>query len=152
MEKQKILQGIDIFKGLTPDELALIAQLCEDRKYRANEEVFSENSRGSEIYVLEKGKICIDLALTGKSKCATIHRVTDGQIFGELALVDRGRRSATAKCENDSEVLAINRDKLHSLFERNNHIGYIVLNNLATILAVRLRKTNLQLVASILWE
>lgn len=152
MEKQKILQGVDIFKGLTPDELALIAQLCEDRKYRANEEIFSENSRGSEIYVLERGKIRIDLALTGKSKCATIHRVTDGQIFGELALVDRGRRSATAKCDSDSEVLAINRDGLHDLFERNNHIGYVVLNNLATILAVRLRKTNLQLVASILWE
>lgn len=152
MEKQRILQGVDIFKGLTPDELALVAHLCEDRKYRANEEIFSENNRGSEIYILKRGKIRIDLALKGKSKCATIHRITDGQIFGELALVDRGRRSATAKCESDSEVLAISRDGLHDLFEKNNHIGYVVLNNLATILAVRLRKTNLQLVASILWE
>jgi len=152
MESQKLLERIEIFKGLTQDELGAIARLCEDRRYQANETIFDENSRGSEIYVIKKGKVRIDLGLTGKTDAATVHRVSDGDIFGELALVDTRRRSATAKCEKDSEIIAISRDGLLDLFDKNNHIGYVVIRNLATVLAARLRKTNLQLVASILWK
>ena len=152
MNRLNLLQGVDIFKGLTPDELNAISQLCEDREYQVNQEIFTEGSRGTEIYVLKKGKVRIELCLKGKTDTATVHRITDGQIFGELALVDKGPRSATAKCESRSEVIAISRDRLSELFGENNHIGYVVLKNLATVLAIRLRRANLQLVASILWE
>jgi CRP/FNR family cyclic AMP-dependent transcriptional regulator len=152
MEKQGILQRVDIFEGLTPDELDMISRFCEDRRYQADELIFAENSKGKEIYILQKGKVRIDLGLKVKSNHTTIHRITEGQVFGELALIDNGRRSATAKCESNSEIIAIDRDRLHDLFERNSHVGYVVLNNLARILVARLRRTNLQLIASILWE
>lgn len=152
MNNLKLLENVDIFKGLTSDELNAISQLCEDREYQVNQEIFNEGSRGTEIYILKKGKVRIDLSLTGKTDMATVHRISDGQTFGELALMDKGPRSATARCESRSEVVVLSRDRLSQLFGENNHIGYVVLKNLATLLAVRLRKTNLQLVASILWE
>ena len=75
-----------------------------------------------------------------------------GQIFGELVLVDRRSRSATAVCENDCEIITINRDKLDKLFEQDSRLGYTVMRNLAQLLAERLRRTDLMLVASVLWE
>lgn len=152
MERRKLLKKVDIFKGLSDEEIADIDRLCEEREYRKNEIILSENSLGNEIFILKKGKIRIDLAVKGRDDSATVHRIAEGQTFGELALVDRGRRCATACSEMDSTVLVIGRERLQELFEQNHRIGYVVMKNIAALLAVRLRKTNLQLIASILWE
>ena len=152
MALQEILKKADILEGLSQDEIAAVAELCEERSYKAGTAIFEESSRGEEVYLVKSGTVRIELALKGKTDVATVHRVTPGRSFGELALVDRGRRSATATCESDAEVLVLGRERLADLFESNNHIGYVLMGNLATILSARLRKTNLQLVASILWE
>lgn len=151
MEIRDVLGKVDIFCGLTHSELDLVAPLCEDRRYKANQVIFAEKSSGTDVYIVRKGKVRIEISLRGKD-CATVWRASDGQIFGELALVDRGRRSATAICETDCELIAINGDSLDQLFENNSRVGYVIMRNLASVLAGRLRKTNLQLLASILWE
>lgn len=104
------------------------------------------------MYVVKRGQVRIDLRLTSDSDCATVHRLREGQILGELALVDRRARSATATCDTPCEIVALNCDGLLGLFERNRDIGYVVIRNLAEIIATRLRKTNLQLVAMVCWE
>ena len=151
MEKET-LRKIHIFKGLSDRELEAIAELGEDRNYKAGEVIFNEGSRGEELYILKRGKVRIELALGQEGDSAGIHTVTEGQIFGELILVDKGQRSATAECESDCELMVLDRDRLYSLFEKNSHIGYTIMRNIASVLARRIRKTNLQLVASILRE
>ena len=152
MDSIRILKKVDMFRGLNPRQLESLAQVSEERKYRGGEAVFTEHSSGAEVYIIKKGKVCIELGLKGKSSPATIQRLGVGQIFGELALVDRRRRSATAICENDCEIITIDRDKLNELFERDSPLGYVVMRNLAQLLAGRLRRTDLMLVASVLWE
>jgi len=152
MDKQQLLSQISIFSRLTPVELDAIVETCEDREYKAGEIIFEENSLGSEMYVLKTGSIAIDLSLATKRDAVSIHRVTPGGILGEFALLDEGSRSATARCESDCEVVAIHRERLFKLFEKNTRIGYVVMKNLATVLAGRIRNTNLQLVASLLSE
>jgi CRP-like cAMP-binding protein len=152
MDTLKILERIDLFKGLSQDELSAVTELCEPRQCRADEVIFAEKSKGQEMYIVTKGKIRIELGIKGKTDCATIHRVGEGEIFGELVLVGEGRRSATARCETDCEVLSIGRDGLLRLFEQNARIGYVIIMKLASLLAARLKKTNLQLVSCFLWE
>jgi CRP-like cAMP-binding protein len=152
MDSTKILDKVDIFRGLSPHQLESLAQVSEERKYRSGEAVFTEHSSGGQIYIIKKGKVCIELGLKGKSNTATIQRLSVGQIFGELALVDKRSRSATAMCENDCEIITIDRDKLDELFEEDSRLGYVVMRNLAQLLAERLRRTDLMLVASVLWE
>jgi len=152
MDSIRILEKVDIFRGLSPRQLESLAQVSEERKYRGGEAVFTEHSSGAEVYIIKKGKVCIELGLKGKSNTATIQRLGVGQVFGELALVDRRNRSASAICEKDCEIIAIDRDKLNELFERDGPLGYVVMRNLAQLLAGRLRRTDLMLVASVLWE
>ena len=152
MDSIRILEKVDIFRGLSPRQLESLAQVSEERKYRGGEAVFTEHRSGAEVYIIKKGKVCIELGLKGKSNTATIQRLGVGQVFGELALVDRRNRSATAICEKDCEIMAIDRDKLNELFERDGPLGYVVMRNLAQLLAGRLRRTDLMLVASVLWE
>jgi CRP-like cAMP-binding protein len=152
MEKELILSKVPVFSGLSSDELKLLAQLCIDRTYQRRDVIFKEKSRGTEMYVLRKGQVRIELAIKSKTDFATIHRVQEGEIFGELVLVSKGTRSATAECDTDCDVIALNRNDLKELFRKKPHIGYTIMSNLASILATRLRKTNLQLVACFLWE
>ena len=151
MEKET-LRKIHIFKGLSDRELEAIAELGEQRNYKAGEVVFNEGSKGEELYIVRRGKVRIELALGQATDSAAVHKVTEGKLFGELALVDKGQRSATAECEGDCELIVLDCDRLYSLFEKNSHIGYTIVRNIATVLARRIRKTNLQLVASILRE
>jgi CRP/FNR family cyclic AMP-dependent transcriptional regulator len=111
MDNTKILEKVDIFRGLTPQQLESLAKISEERKYRGGEAVFTERSSGAEVYIIKKGKVCIELGLKGKPNTATVQRLSVGQIFGELALVDKRNRSAE-----------------------------------------RLRRADLMLVASVLWE
>jgi CRP/FNR family transcriptional regulator len=152
MDKKELLAGVETFKGLRPDEIEALAGICGEGEYKAGQVIFEENTQGDTIYILEVGKVCIDLSLTGQSNIASIYRVPPGEIFGELALVDEGPRSATTRCETDSRVLQMKKSDLYDLFERNNHIGYVVMRNVAEVLAGRLRNTNRSLVASILTE
>ncbi len=152
MEKQKALESVEIFRGLPREELDSIAQLSETKTYKNGDVIFTERSKGGELYIMTKGTVRIELGIKGKNDFATIHRVGEGDLFGELALVSSGQRSASARCETDCETIAIDREKLLELFKKNTQIGYLVMANLASLLATRLRKTNLQLVACFLWE
>ena len=152
MDKRGVLEGISVFKGLSQEELHSVAQLCDEPRYKRGDIIFAEKSQGKEMYILTKGRVRIELGIRGKADCATIHRVQEAEIFGELALVGEGRRSASAECETDCEVIALGRDALRGLFEETPRIGYVVMANLASVLAARLKKTNLQLVACFLWE
>jgi CRP-like cAMP-binding protein len=152
MDSTKILEKVEIFRGLSPTQLESLVQISEEKKYRGGEAVFTERSSGTEVYIIKKGKVCVELGLKGKPNTATIQRLSVGQIFGELALVDQRSRSATVTCENDSEIITIDRSRLNELFSRDARLGYIVMKNLAQLLAERLRRTDLMLVASVLWE
>ncbi|UCF09632.1 MAG: cyclic nucleotide-binding domain-containing protein [Candidatus Bipolaricaulota bacterium] len=153
MGQEALLKKVDLFQGLDDGELVEIEQICKSRYHGGGEVLFSEGSRGEEIYIVKKGKVRIDLKLGRKEDdCATVHRIRSGLVFGELALVDQRARSASATCEGPCEILYLSCKQLVELFERNNRIGYVVLGNLARLMATRLRKTNLQLVASVCWE
>jgi len=152
VDNTKILEKVEIFRGLSPTQLESLARISEEKKYRTGQAVFTERSAGAEVYIIKKGKVCIELGLKGKPNTATVQRLTAGQIFGELALVDKRDRSASAICDSDCEIIAIDRDKLDELFEQDGRLGYTVMRNLAQLLAERLRRTDLMLVASVLWE
>jgi len=152
MIQQSAIEKAALFKGLARGELADIAALARERAFAAGEEIFTEGSYGDEIHILTKGLVRIELTLGDRADCTTIHRFSAGQVFGEVCLADRRNRSATAECETDCEVVSIRTRDLLQLFEKDHHIGYVAMKNLAAVLATRLRKTNSQLISTVLWE
>lgn len=152
MEIQEILQGVEIFQGLSGDKLDSVALVCQERSYRQGELIFSEGSTGNELYIVKSGKIAIQMMGRGYSPAIVIHIIEPNQVFGELALIDGGSRSASAKAISDCEVLILPRQDIYRVFDENHYIGHVVMHNLATLVASRLRKSNLQLLASQSWK
>src|SRR3990172_6693697 len=100
-----ILKQANIFFELTPTQLELVASLCQERRLNTGDLIFEENTPSDELYIIAQGEIEIQVdpslvaddtaRLTGPVTIATLRR---GQSFGEVALVDQGLRSASAKC------------------------------------------------------
>lgn len=136
------LSKIEIFHGLSRDELEQIARLCETRTLKQGEVLINAGDAGSEFYLLAEGSVSIQLPTPTGSR--PIIHLGKGQVVGELALLDQGLRAATVQAnENPTIVHVINNKKFLQLCEENHHLGYIVMRNLAIDLSVKLRHYNL---------
>jgi CRP/FNR family cyclic AMP-dependent transcriptional regulator len=150
----------DIFYKLTAAEIEEIASISEELVYRFGEQIFDENSREDELYVIAKGAVdilvdpnLVDPQTSDAGPVETIIRLQRGQSFGELALVDRGSRSASAQAASEETLLiSIPREALIDLCDKNPILGYRLFRNLAADLSMKLRKTDLYLRRSFLEE
>ena len=147
------LRQADIFYELSPEQLESVASLCSERRVHTGEVIFSEISGSDELYVIAQGEVDIvvdpalvsdgRLAAPGPMTIATLHR---GQSFGEVALVDRGLRSASARAsQGNTQLLVIPRDRLMELCDANPDLGYRLMRNLAADLALKMRNTDLNI-------
>jgi CRP/FNR family transcriptional regulator, cyclic AMP receptor protein len=159
MSFANILKQTDIFFELTPTQLELVASLCQERKCKAGDMIFEENAASDELYIIAQGEIDIqvDPTLVGAENAKTSGPVTiatlrRGQSFGEVALVDQGLRSASARCSaNNTQLLVIPRDKLIMLCDTYPQLGYRLMRNLAADLALKIRSTDLRIREELLY-
>jgi CRP-like cAMP-binding protein len=147
-----ILKQADIFYGLTPTQLEMIANLCLEQAYKAGDIIFPESTNSDELYVIYQGDvdILVNPELVSDQPmdraAVTVATLRRGQSFGEIALVDRGLRSATARAATDNtRVLILPREKLIQLCETYPQLGYRLMNNLAADLALKMRSTDLRI-------
>lgn len=161
MNKVDILRRADIFYDLTPAQYDMLANICDERKVRLGEIIFEENTPGDEMYVIGRGsvEVLVDPSIVGgplTRKTAgpvTIATLREGQTFGEVALVDQGLRSASARCaETETTLLRIQRDKFVSLCESYPELGYRVMRNMAADLAFKIRGSDLAIREQLLWR
>ncbi|MBE0672887.1 MAG: cyclic nucleotide-binding domain-containing protein [Anaerolineales bacterium] len=151
------LKQSDIFYQFTPTQLELVGNLCQEVVYNSGEIVFQENSSSKELYVIVQGEvdILINRSTTGdvEKKDTPVARLRRGQSFGEVALVDEGLRSASARAaQKDTRLLVIQRDKLIMLCETYPQLGYRLMHNLAADLAMKIRNTDLRIREQLLYK
>lgn len=153
------LKQSDIFYQFTPTQLELVANLCQEVVFDANQVIFHENSSSKELYVIVQGEvdILINRGTTGSlnnNKGETVvARLRRGQSFGEVALVDEGLRSASARAaQKETRLLVIPRDKIVMLCETYPQLGYRLMYNLAADLAMKIRNTDLRIREQLLYK
>ncbi len=146
-----ILKQAEIFDGMDNSQLELISACCQERTFSAGEVILPEGASSDELYVIVQGEVEIlvdpDLVSAGPDEhepvaIATLER---GQSFGEIALVDRGMRSASAKAKQDSRLLVLPREQLIQLCESHPQLGYRLMYNLAADLAFKMRNSGLRI-------
>jgi len=153
------LKQSDIFYQFTPTQLELVANLCQEKTYQTGEVIFQKNSNSKELYIIAQGEveILINPAAMGGSESepeeSPIARLRRGQSFGEVALVDEGLRSASARAaQKDTHLLVIQRDLLIMLCETYPQLGYRLMYNLAADLAMKIRNTDLRIRDQLLYQ
>jgi len=139
-----LLKQVSIFSGLSDEQLMHIANLCREVTHNKGDIIVREKESSSDLYIIREGTVEVVLGTPSMPGPMPLIHLGKGQIFGEVALVDRGLRSATVNAMTDNTVLyAISRDDFIELCDKDTHIGYIVMGNIAADLSFKLRHYNL---------
>jgi CRP/FNR family transcriptional regulator, cyclic AMP receptor protein len=155
-----ILKQTDIFYNFTSTQLELVADICQESAYDAGETIFLEGTDSKELYVIFHGEveILVNPSLVSAQAEAefppvTIATLRRGQSFGEIALVDDGLRSATARAaQNNTRLLIIPADRLTFLCNTYPQLGHQLMRNLAADLALKIRNTDMRFREQILYS
>jgi CRP-like cAMP-binding protein len=138
----EVIQQSELFQGLTADQRYQLAEITERVEYPAGAAIIEQDTPGDTLYIIGEGQVEIQQSSGGVPE-TTIY-LGDGQIFGEVALLDGGPRSATVIAADDPTVLySIRRDRFEELCKTDTALGYQIMRNLALDLAFKLRHQNL---------
>lgn len=110
------LADVELFEHLNDEDRARLAQFIDWRELTAGSVLFHAGQPGDSLFVVKSGEIELYIKDNAGQKIA-LTTARAGQIFGELALLDHGPRTATAHALEHSELLALDRDDLLMLFK-----------------------------------
>lgn len=144
MNALEALNSCELFNGLSGEELQEIAAIAREGAYEEGELVIAEDELAKHLFILCEGRVQVHTRLrsaVGPEGEVTIEEVEPGRIFGWSSMVKQRRFTASVKALEPVRVLVIDADALNALFDRNAHIGFVLMKQLAEVIASRLRHT-----------
>ena len=136
MAQQQLLAGSAFFAETPADVLALIAASGETKNLQRGDVLFSEGDTPESMYIVLSGRIAIAIGnqpIDGRESVLAL--MERGDLFGELALLDNGKRSAMARAIESSSVLQIP----YSVVRQQLQLNPTMLWGVTKLLASRLR-------------
>jgi len=109
------------------------------RDFPAGAVVFEEGDPGSRLYVILSGRVCIVKRTGGRA--VTLARLGAGEFFGEMALLDRQPRSASAVVEEPARILELDEAAFERIVADRGEVALRILERLSR----RLREANRQI-------
>ena len=146
------LRGIKVFDNFSDWELKKFSHFLHERVFTDDEIVIEEGDSGFGFYLIFSGNIEIlirrSMIVSGSvDSCQVlIARLTKGEYFGELALLEKqNKRNATAVCKGPTTLLAIYKPDIEELIERFPIIGAKFLQAISLIVAYRFNSVTTEL-------
>jgi CRP-like cAMP-binding protein len=131
------LKSVALFSACTDEELELVARSTTRLHFGADTVMAREGGQGHEFIAIVEGRARVE------ARGQTIATLEAGDFFGEIALLDRGPRTATVVAETDVVAEVMGEREFDGVVEGAPHMA----RNLLVGLARRLRAADLQLVA-----
>ena len=138
----QVLKDFSLFASLDDNELTAIAPLCHERTLDAGALCFAQGRKATELHLCRSGKVDLIVALKEPWGVeVTVHKVREGEVFGWSSVVEPNIYTASAKCTESTNEIYIKAPDLTDLFEKNPHIGYILMRNLSAVISSRLTES-----------
>jgi uncharacterized membrane protein len=114
----KLLADFELFEHVIEEDRVRLAEFIDIRAVAAGETLFKAGEPGESLYIVREGEVELFIKDTAGQKIL-LAIAGRGEVFGELALLDRGPRTATAMALADTELLELDRDDLLLLFQKS---------------------------------
>ena len=111
------LANIRMFEHLNEDDRIALAKVVDELKVPEGHTLFQAGDPGDSLFIVRVGQIELFIKDTAGQKIV-LTTAEPGDMFGEVAMLDSGSRTATALALTDCEVLVLDRDDLILLFQR----------------------------------
>lgn len=137
----ELLRELGIFRELSDEELAKVAELAVEKSYAAGEYVFHEGEPGNRLFVIVEGRVRISRQIPGAGEEA-LAVLDPGAMFGEMSVFDRSERSTDAIAHVATRLITIARPEFEMLLDFDRELAQKVLWAVVRMLSGRLRATN----------
>lgn len=142
MITSEILSQFQLFKGLPESLLADIAAISDETKVLKGGFVFREGEKADKLHFLLKGSVALKVKLTSRPESVTVSFVSSPyQSFGWSGIVAPYHYTASAECDEDSELLVIPAAPFLDLLEKAPVSGFKVMQRITELIADRLRNS-----------
>src|SRR5271157_2940402 len=145
------LKGIALFKNLTSEKIQKIMDILRKVTFSANDVIMREGDIGDTMYIILEGTVEIAKSLflgdadneeSGKNKVFTRLDGRQRAVFGEIALLEDLRRTASVRAVTDCVMYEMKKDDFLKVAEEDYELGYRILLNLGRIVSARLRRAD----------
>jgi CRP/FNR family cyclic AMP-dependent transcriptional regulator len=136
-DRVAILEQAPLFSVLHPNDLLTLAKRLHTVRYRKGEMIFREGEPAERLFLIDEGKVKLTMASQGGGELM-IGVLGQGQIFGELAVLDHGPRAMNARAMEDSTILALSSDVFWTMLEMHPPLA----RRLLELMARRLRRAD----------
>jgi CRP-like cAMP-binding protein/HEAT repeat protein/ATP/ADP translocase len=137
IERIIFLKEVLFFRGMTIDQLRVLASVCEEEFFTEDTEIYKEGDPGGVLYVVVNGRVGIERHGRRKGSVARIDTIKAHAYFGDMNLFDDSPRTSSAIALEDTLTLSVHREPLIVLARQYPDLSLELIN----VLSQRLRQT-----------
>ncbi len=141
-EELELLKRASIFSSLSRNNLEKLAAMFSEERYSAGSYIFREGDAGESFMLVKSGTVeIIKRAADGGSDIQLAERGI-GEIFGEMAIIEKSPRFADARAKDDVSVLVLKKHQFEQLLGENSGVVIEIMGTLSS----KLRQADIQMI------
>jgi CRP/FNR family cyclic AMP-dependent transcriptional regulator len=140
LDRIQFLKTVPFFNELSHRQLKTVSDTIFERNYETDELIFEEGQPGAALFLILDGKVAVEMCR--ENHTTTLAILEKGAFFGEMALLNEAPRSANARSLERTYTLALYRNDLRQLIQRDPQTACQIYRALASMIGDRLRLTN----------
>jgi glutaminase len=142
-ETKFAVSEINLFKGLSPAECHLIEAIIRPLVFEKGETIMREGDEAKLFFVLARGTVSVEIKVPGPGeRRKRVASIGPGLTFGEMALLDGGKRSADIVANERVICYGLGVEELQDLAAEHPNVMITILSNLTREFSERLRHAN----------
>ncbi len=142
----ELLARADLFAGLSAEQLAPIATLCQEVTCAEGNMLFREGQEAKKLFILLEGKINLQVWLASQREYITVEVINQPyQTIGWSGLVPPYFYTSSATCQANCRLLAMDGAAFLQVVEQDPVVGFVVMRRITEIVCDRLRNSRVAL-------
>lgn len=124
---------MELFDLLSDEQLEEVAKITEKKSYKIHDHIYERGNAAKHLFVMKQGLVSLRRIDPGDEVGIAFETRKPGELFGAASFVKPQEYTLTAVCQEDTEVMAIDADKLFELAEKDPAVGYQLMLKIAQI-------------------
>lgn len=145
IERLSQLEIFSDFPPTTPENKARLERICAalgQKSFNEGDLIIREGDEGDMLYILYEGTVQVRRKTPSEDEFAVVNLTKEQNVFfGEVALIDHDKRSASVMALTDCKTLTLTNEDFINLCEKDTYFGYKVLYRIAKRLTASLRRS-----------
>lgn len=143
LEGSELIQDTFLFEKLNFDEAAGLASQFELRAYEPGQTILEQDAIGESLYLVKSGTVAV-VKSDGAHK-QVLAELGQGQLFGEMSLVETELTSAAVRAVDKAECLVLPKFAIEQIMKHDREFSLKIYQAFCRILSERLRRTTQEL-------